>query len=983
MQTVICRAPITRIWCIAALVAGSLLGQGGEAPLDKYLGLPVTAIRFEPELQPLAAAELDELVAIKTGDGLEEGKLRASIERLMATGRYREVIADAERDGDGVRLRFLTRNNWFIGRISVSGVPEPPNRGQLVNATKLGLGQPFETSDLRQATENLRQRLEANGFFEARVDAELSYDELTEQVSIDFRVDAGTRARLTAPEVRGLEAKAVEDFVNRTGWKRWFGLLGWQYMSEARVQRGLERARRTYVRREYLLNRITLNAIDHDAVTHTAKPRVTVNLGPKVVIRATGAKISRGRLRQLVPIYQEQALDRDLVAEGQRNLAAYLQNQGYFRAKVSVRATGQEEGGPALTYDIERGERYKLARLEVTGNRYFSSETIRERLNLLEATWLRYRRGRFSENLLDNDLDAIRALYRSNGFRDVEVEATITDNFEGKPQNLAVAIHIKEGAQWRIAHHEITGVSERRREVIEQLISSVDGQPFSEENLATDRDNVLNYYYNLGYPEATFEWTVLPAAGEHEVEVKFTVEEGQQQFVRGLLVSGLVTSDPEMVYRRIRLEPGEPLSQAKLVESQRRLYDLGVFARVDTAIQNPDGMEQGKYVLYQFEEARKYSVNVGLGAEITRIGGGTPNFDAPAGEPGFSPRISLGLTRSNFYGTGHTVGVQTRASNIQQRALISYLAPQFKGRENVTLNFIGLVDRSRDVRTFQAQRVEGTLQLTNKLNREFTLQPRFTYRRNSIAQLAIDPALIPILSRPVRVGLVAGTLFQDRRDDPIDSRRGFYNSIDFGIAGSFFGSQTDYSRLLLRNSTYHRVGRDVTLARSLVFGWIGNLKPNQGPELIPLAERYFAGGATTHRGFPENQAGPRDLSTGFPLGGSGLLMNNVELRFPLLGDRLGGVLFHDAGNVYTSLDSISFRVGQRNLRDFDYMVHAVGVGLRYKTPVGPVRLDLAYSVNSPRFQYEPRQDLTSGPTGPPVTTRINRFQFHFSLGQTF
>jgi outer membrane translocation and assembly module TamA len=112
-------------------------------------------------------------------------------------------------------------------------------------------------------------------------------------------------------------------------------------------------------------------------------------------------------------------------------------------------------------------------------------------------------------------------------------------------------------------------------------------------------------------------------------------------------------------------------------------------------------------------------------------------------------------------------------------------------------------------------------------------------------------------------------------------------------------------------------------------------------------------------------------------------MNNVELRFPVLGDRLGGVLFHDAGNVYTSLSKISFRVKQRDLKDFDYMVHAVGFGLRYKTPVGPVRLDLAFSLNSPRFQYDPRDGLTSVITGPPVVTRINRFQFHFSLGQTF
>jgi len=156
---------------------------------------------------------------------------------------------------------------------------------------------------------------------------------------------------------------------------------------------------------------------------------------------------------------------------------------------------------------------------------------------------------------------------------------------------------------------------------------------------------------------------------------------------------------------------------------------------------------------------------------------------------------------------------------------------------------------------------------------------------------------------------------------------------------------------------------------------------------VPLPERFFAGGATSHRGFNENQAGPRDLLTGFPLGGKALLIANTELRFPLIGDNVGGVMFHDAGNVYSNFSNISFRFNQRDLQDFDYMVQAIGFGIRYRTPIGPVRLDLAYSINSPRFMglkgtYE--QLLDPNLVGVQfVQQRISRFQFHFSLGQIF
>ena len=319
-----------------------------------------------------------------------------------------------------------------------------------------------------------------------------------------------------------------------------------------------------------------------------------------------------------------------------------------------------------------------------------------------------------------------------------------------------------------------------------------------------------------------------------------------------------------------------------------------------------------------------------------------------------------------------------RLSNIQQRFLTTYLAPQFKGRDDVSLTVSALYDISRDIRTFESRRLEGALQLSNRLSRANTLQSRFTYRRNTVHNLAIAETDIPIYSRAVRVGILSSTLFQDHRNDPIDSRRGYYNSVDFGYASKAFASQTDYFRLLAKNSTYHRLARDVTFARSTTIGVLSNLRSG-GPAAIPLPERFFAGGASTHRGFPDNQAGPRDLSTGFPIGGSALLISNLELRFPLYGENLGAVLFHDAGNVYRGVGSLSFRVHQRDPADFNYMIHAAGLGFRYKTPVGPVRVDFAFPANSPRFSFE--RMINGVPTQ--LTQRINRFQFHFSLGQTF
>lgn len=965
---------------IFLLLAGTsrlLLGA-----VEDFEGVSVSRIRFDPLQQPIPQDELFTLVPLRVGEPLRLLDVRTAIQRLHATGRYTQISVHAEREDAGLAIRIETKGTWFIGRVTVDGVPEPPNRGQLVNATKLLLGAEFHTDDLQSATANLETKLEANGFFEAKVESDVTYDAPTEQVFIAFRIVPGPRAKLTAPVINGAPPDRISSIVRASNWQRFWGLGGWKPVTEGRISSGIDRIRRYFAKQDFLQSKIALDNIEYLPSLRRARPELTVEIGPKIAVRTEGAKVSRGKLRQLIPIYQEQSADRDLIIEGMRNLTSYFRSQGYFEAKVDFSTETEPGGTRAVIYDIDRGERFKLAALSISGNKYFGTTTLRERMATTPATRIRYRRGRFSDSLIRADLEVLRDLYVSNGFRAAQLDFTVDRDTKGKANWLYVKISVNEGPQTIITRQSLSGVSDEHIAAVRNLLTSEPGQPYSEANLAADRDAVLAYYYNNGYPSATFDWETDPLRDPNQVGIRFTVEEGRRQFVRDFLIGGLETSDPEMVYRRIRLSPGEPLSQARMVESQRRLYDLGVFARVNVAVQNPDGEESGKYLLYQFEEARRYSLNFGFGAEIARIGSGSPNFNAPAGAPGFSPRASLGIARSNVAGTGHTVALQTRVSNIQQRALLTYLAPQFKGSDNITLTISGLYDLSRDIRTFQAKRQEGSIQLAYRARKDLTVQGRFSYRRNTISNLLIEDNLIPILTRPGRVGIASMTLIQDRRDNPIDSHRGYYNTIDFGVASHVFASQTDHTRILARNSTYHRVSKDVVFARSIAIGWLRGFDPG-GADSIPLPERFFAGGASSHRGFPENQAGPRDLSTGFPLGGSGLFTNNLELRFPLVGDTIGGVIFHDAGNIYRSMGDFSFRFRQRDTADFDYMVHAVGFGLRYRTPVGPIRIDLAYAPNSPRFDFDQRDGFVPVVPRTIVQQRISRFGFHFSLGQTF
>ena len=999
-----------RLRTLVALLAGlapafgPVFGQvpGQDTSAGRWEGRPISRIEFDPPQQPLPLEELNRLLPLKAGSPLRMEDVRDAIQKLYATGRFADVSIDvspagANPDGTGAALRISTELNYFISGVNIAGESEPPNRNQLISASKLELGALFVESDLDRAIDNMQEKLRVNGLYNATIQRRVDRRPETEEANVYFELDAGYRAHFDGIELAGQINRPKDSLMKATGWHRGFGpirLPGWRDVTESRVQTGLERLRKDFQKGDRLEAKVTLDKLDYHPDTNTATPYLTIDSGPIVEVRTTGTKLSGSRLRELVPVYQERTVDRSLLVEGQNNLAEYFRSKGYFDAQVDFMQHDPEPNRTLIEYNITSGDRHKLKHIEITGNRYFDYATLHERMNLQTASFLRRRYGLYSERLLQQDEENIADLYRANGFPDVKVtNPPVQDNYGGLHGNLSVSIQVDEGPQWLVNQMTIEGVPADDEAYLRSIVRSTEGQPYSAANVASDRDAVLGYYYNNGYPDAQFDSSQDPAPVPNRVNLRYKVVPGERQFVRGTLVRGLETTKASLVASRISVAPGDPISQSRIAQSQQRLYDLGIFSKVETALQNPDGKEENKYVLFHMDEARKYSFNFGLGAEIARIGGSANSLDYPAGTTGFSPRVSVGVSRINFLGLGHTISLQTQVSTLRKRALANYVAPQFEGHESLSLSFSPLFDDSNDVRTFAARRVEGTVQLAQKISRANTIQYRYTFRRVTLDpnSLKIAPQAVGLLNQPDRAGLIGSSFIQDRRDDPVNSHRGILNTVDLAYAYKAFGSETDFTRLLVRNATYYPIGREIVLARSLQFGYIQRWG---GLSAIPLPERFYSGGASTNRAFPDNQAGPRDTLTGFPIGGSALFFHSTELRFPLIGDNIGGVLFHDMGNVYTGINTISFRFHQQNLQDFNYMVHSIGFGIRVRTPVGPIRADFSYSPNSPRFfgfngtindllNLPASQALCSSSTPLCSNQHINSFQFHFSLGQTF
>jgi outer membrane protein assembly complex protein YaeT len=838
--------------------------------------------------------------------------------------------------------------------------------------------------------------MESNGLFLSDVRPVFDYDTAHQQVNIRFEIMSGKRARFGRPVLEG-DLKMDPDRIISSAKFRRFLIKTWKPMTQVRMRQAMDGVRSLYQKQDRLEAKVGLQEVAYDSATNQAIPTLQIDGGPRIKINPVGFGISRGKLKELVPVYEEHAVDNDLLAEGTRNLRDFLQSKGYFEAQVEFKQQQVINDQASIDYLINAGPRHRLVNITIRGNEYFKTEVLRDRMYLQTANLLQFPHGRYSEALMKRDIQAITNLYDSNGFRDVKVTSRVEDDYRGKHSDISVVFTVNEGPQYFVNKVHVEGIDKMDPAMILRALTSVEGQPFSEFSVAVDRDTIQTRYYENGFPKATFAWSWKPAGEKYKVDLFYVVHEGDEQFVRETLVQGLKATRPKIVWNTVKkLNPGDPLSPTAITTAQRRLYDLGIFAKVDAAIENPDGDTDRKYVIFDMEEAARYSMAIGVGAELGKIGGCQTCFDSPAGATGFSPRVSFDITRNNMWGIGHSLSLRTRYSNLDKRGVLTYSWPRFRSSPDLNLSFTGLYEDSKDLRTFAYKRKEGSVQLSHKYSKASTFLYRFTYRQVVVdsATLKINPLLLPFASQAVRLGLFSVTWIQDKRDDPVDSHRGIYTSVDVGLAENLFGSQKNFMRVLARNSTYHAIGKRTVLARSTQVGEIYAFNFSGDPfAAIPLPERFFSGGDTSHRGFGYNQAGPRDPTTGFPLGGTAMFLNQTELRFPLIGDNMGGVLFHDFGNVYSKLTHFSLRQSQRNPLDFDYMVHAVGVGIRYKTPIGPFRVDLAYSINPPSFfgfKATSQQDLINAGVTPCQTQpdkcvfqSTGHFQYFFSIGQTF
>src|SRR5260370_4019830 len=620
----------------AALLFGAALAHAQSpqntppppaAEIPPVAGEPVVAVRIVTE-EGRVFSEAPGDVGMELGKPLDRARVGGGVTRVYRGGEYGDVRAISTPVAGGIRVDFVVREQLYFNQVLIHGLVSPPSEASAIAAMQLPLGEPYQRDTVNEGLEKLREVLRDEGFFTAKASADTVAHPGDHEMDVIISVQPGRRARVKEIQLKNVQEYRDGEMLSRLKMKPG------REMTSSRLQGGTARIRKFLVKKGHLNARAVVHLGEYDANGNTVPLELEVTEGPRVQVTVTGAKFSRNELKTLVPVYQEGAVDTDLLEEGKRNIRERLERDGYFDAEVDYKTTTKEaklSGGrkgteEVITYRVERGDRHKLLGIEISGNHYFDTELLRSRLQIYGKSFATP--AKFSRRLLESDRDSMRNLYLANGFLQAVVD-TQMDNYRGKEGDLLIRFTIQEGKQTPVASLSIEDMHAFKEDILLGRIGSTPGQPYSEFNVATDRDSILALYFNEGFPEARF--TSMAARGNAEantgampkgngkkpnaakngaqkndsasayagdfMRLVYHIDEGPQTRVRRILLSGYTRTRPGVIRREVSVKPDAPLREGEVVESQRRLYNLGVFNRVTIQPQNPNGTDTNKDVV--------------------------------------------------------------------------------------------------------------------------------------------------------------------------------------------------------------------------------------------------------------------------------------------------------------------------------------------------------------------------------------------------
>lgn len=922
-------------WTVALLTASP---TAAEAPTEE--GAVVDRIEIRVDAPPGRPTDFTESLEIAVGEPADPSAVRRTLRNLFATGVVEgaEILLREETDGSLTAIVVVRTHTW-VERVELVGDLGRPHRELERLVPQKSLTPLFENRVVRGVFA-LQDELSRWGYPDARVrlrvepaaDPHFSLasgaallggtqlDRATKRVVVRYEIEAGEPVLVESVRFEGTTGPfSQQQLIGRLSSR-----LG-RPLDRSRLGEDAERLRTWLVRRDHLAARVDRPRLEIGS-DGSGSLVVPLDVGRRMEVEVTG--IDRRKIRKADPLLRGEPWEPSELRRLRTRIRDHLQEKGFWRAEVEVDVEESEER-TRVAIRVEPGLRYHVEEVRIEGNEQLGEDELTARMTTGPRTPLIPGTGALVTKTLEEDLSNLRAYLTLQGYFEAHVgEPEVFVDGEG----LSVLVPIEEGRRKRIVDLEIDGVESVDIAELRENLPIRPGEGFHPLVVDDTVNAIRAFYESRGYPRTAVAPTVTWNADETLADVHLRVEEGPRRQIDRIRIRGHQRTATEVVRNALPLEPGQVVSRLDLLRAEREVYRLGVFSRVEVDLLPSTELDERRDVLVRVDEGRRFRLAYGISYHS---------------EDGLGGLFSANVT--NLRGRGDLVQLDLRATGERERRFrLAYSQPLI-GRIRLPLTF-AFTQQQDSRESFEIDDRGVLVSVTRGRGFGFRLGLAAEYHLVEVSEEPTDPLDLEPEERDLRIASLTSTLLLDRRDDPLDAKRGWSTTLQAEVAAPVLAADAHFVKGFWQQTGILPLGALGRLVGSLRIGAIEPLDDTLErdpvvPEdlasgLVPISERFFAGGRSTHRAYERDRLGidgetliDRGDDDRVPIGGNGLLLANVDWRFPILGS-LGGTVFVDAGNIWA------------DWRDMDVAEVELGVGLgvRYLSPVGPIRFEVGWKL---------------------------------------
>jgi outer membrane protein insertion porin family len=635
-------------------------------------------------------------------------------------------------------------------------------------------------------------------------------------------------------------------------------------------------------------------------------------------------KLDDSKLKEKLTITTGSIADAVLIQDNANRLRAFYEEEGYWLSSIVPVTKRISPDEVSLTYQIEEGSKVKIKKINIEGNKAIPAKLIKKTMATKEWGIFSFitSSGYYRKDQMDVDIEKIRDLYFDRGFIKVaigEPEIKLTSDRKG----MNITIPVSEGDQFKISSVEFSGNKVFGDDEIKKRITLIPNTPFSKANLRRDIFSISELYSENGYAVAAITPDLIPDENAKLVKVSLKIDEGDKYRIGKIEISGNTKTRDKVIRREVRLDEGDVFNSKLLKRSYERINNLNFFENVDI---NPKPRPEEKLVDLEVKVKERPT-------GYLSVGGGYSSVDKLIG--------MVEVTQGNLFGRGQLLKLRGEFGARTTDYELTFKDPWFMDKP--IFFSATLYKLIKEYIEFNKKSAGFGLSLGKDLSEYVRGDITYNYENATIYNVSENAAtIIKEQEGTFSTSSLTPSIVRDSRNNYLDPTRGSRNSIYLTYAG--LGGKNKYIKSELDSAWFFPIKKTAFMLRGR-FGYAAGI----WGENLPLYERFYVGGIYTIRGLDWGDAGPKDEKTGDPIGGTSELIFNVEYIFPLLSEmKLKGVVFFDAGNAYESFD---------NFGKFRY---TTGAGIRWISPMGPIRIEWGYNLNRKAGENASRVEFTFG-----------------------